>query len=98
MKTTKKQQARIELAQKIGAEFRSLLKKHLTDDQWRKMIILNQTRTNPHVCHSHDFCDANQVMIDAVELATGEPFKIQMLGDNSIPWDMAWGKASLSNF
>jgi hypothetical protein len=33
------------------------------------VVLLNQAETNPAVCHSHDYCDANQVMIDTLQAA-----------------------------
>lgn len=32
-----------------------------------EIVLRNIAEKNPNICHSHDFCDANQAMIDACE-------------------------------
>lgn len=49
----------------IARTFADLLRKHLTRQEWRAMGDANYAETDPHVCHSHDYCDANLVMYDA---------------------------------
>lgn len=36
------------------------------------VVARNRAEKNPHICHTHDFCDANQLMIDAL-MALGMP-------------------------
>ena len=31
----------------------------------------NRAEPNPSICHTHDFCDANQIMLDAFEEVHG---------------------------
>lgn len=38
----------------------------LTTEEMAEAVARNANESNPLVCHSHDFCDANQVMIDAL--------------------------------
>ncbi len=65
------------------------------------MIIRNQAKGRGP-CHSHDFCDANMVMLKACSLALevteSEALRMSMLDNSTIPWDLAWKKASLNNF
>lgn len=42
----------------------------MSDEQLAEAAERNKAETNQNICHTHDFCDANQCMIDAV----GEEF------------------------
>ena len=50
----------------------------------------NSKETNSQICHSHDFCDANQVMIDASGISDVELDSIENLWEHfSEAWTMA---------
>jgi hypothetical protein len=34
----------------------------------KQVVKLNDNESDPHVCHSHDFCDANMCMLEAMKL------------------------------
>lgn len=51
---------------KLAVRFVEQLQIWLTDEQLVEAAARNKAETNPLICHSHDFCDANQAMIDAV--------------------------------
>jgi hypothetical protein len=53
--------------EKLAKEFAYVLKVWLSIDQQARVLILNKAEQNPSICHSHDFCDANQAMIDALK-------------------------------
>lgn len=62
------------------------------------VIRLNREEENKNICHSHDFCDANMVMLDAgVVLGywTEENFD---LDDCSAIVNDAWAIAKAANF
>lgn len=61
-------------ATQLAAEFSRQLSAQLTTLEMASVVARNAIDTNPNVCHSHDFCDANQVMLDAMTAlgATGE--------------------------
>jgi hypothetical protein len=46
----------------LAAEFCHQLRKALSADQMQQVVQRNAEETNPSVCHSHDFCDANALM------------------------------------
>ena len=50
----------------LAIEFSRQLCIALTAEQIDTVIELNGANQNPNICHSHDFCDANQVMLDAL--------------------------------
>lgn len=46
----------------LALEFCKELRATLTPEQMREVVARNTAETNPNVCHSHDFCDANMVL------------------------------------
>lgn len=67
-----------------------------TGEEWTLMIDRNRVELNPRTCHSHDFCDANQVMLDAMD-SLGIPYEgIDWNDDNSVTrivneaWTIVW--------
>lgn len=53
--------------EQLASEFKSVLSYWLTRDELIQIDLLNAGDDNSSVCHSHDFCDANQAMLDAME-------------------------------
>ncbi len=72
------------LAETIGADALAKVKR-------RNRQSLSDPATPSGVCASHDFCDANMVMADAIQAATGE----YPNGDNPL-WNPAWTAAKLN--
>lgn len=60
METTKPQH--VQLAEK----FTELLRATLTESEFAEMADANANESDPAVCHTHDYCDANQIMLDAL--------------------------------
>jgi len=71
------------------------LRKAISPAQYRLIRKRNRTEPNEHVCHSHDFCDPNMLMLDALMRVTGRT-EDQVLEDvgNDGPltalWNAAW--------
>lgn len=59
----------------LAAAFSRILRDTLTDEQLSDVRERNAAETNPSICHSHDYCDANQVMIDALQ-SVGYPYSM----------------------
>lgn len=78
------------LAQAFSAKVRKLSK-------FQEIIKRNKTRTDPDICHSHDFCDANELMLEAwsetfkVEPNFGYDPHLKLIGD-------AWSIAKENEF
>jgi hypothetical protein len=51
---------------RLAVRFGKLLRQNMTDKEYRLAIHRNRTEKDNLVCHSHDFCDANMVMHDAL--------------------------------
>ena len=49
----------------LSIAFSAGLKRELRDDQLIKMIALNREEADDKICHSHDFCDPNVIMMEA---------------------------------
>jgi hypothetical protein len=45
-----------------------------------EVVRRNASQTSENVCHSHDFCDANMVMADAMEQVLGRPVRSPLTG------------------
>jgi hypothetical protein len=81
--------------QQVGDTFARLLRESLTTAQFAEVIRRNAVETNPNICHSHDFCDANMVMADAMM-----EYGIEIDGDNENGcafWNAAWDHAAVAH-
>tara|TARA_R110002126_G_scaffold257592_1_gene400640 strand:+ start:184 stop:495 length:312 start_codon:yes stop_codon:yes gene_type:complete len=68
----------------LAEKFTELLRATLTPSEFAEMADANANETNPGICHSHDYCDANQIMLDAFEAT-------EMVNDYSHTlWSDAW--------
>ena len=75
----------------LARAFSQQLTSALSPDEYRQVIERNEAETNPNVCHSHDFTDANQCMLDALT-ALGLTFDPQDAAQASLiaqAWDIA---------
>jgi hypothetical protein len=79
----------------LAKKFSARLRKVLTPAQVSEAFSRNATETNPGVCHSHDFCDANEVMAQAV-LDCGMDY--DFLEQHPQVVDAAWKIAKESGF
>jgi len=52
----------------LAAAFSRILRDTLTAEELSDVRERNAAEANPSICHSHDYCDANQCMIDALEI------------------------------
>lgn len=83
----------------LASEFVIVIREWLTPEQCREIDRLNAeslAADDTAVCHSHDFCDANQAMIDAfgrfnVELDLQDDAHSKLVDD-------AWAAAKISGF
>jgi hypothetical protein len=57
----------MDMKYELAQVFSRLLVSQIGDDNWHKVIELNDSESDARICHSHDFCDANQIMLDACE-------------------------------
>ena len=92
-----------DIAKKIelAREFGSLLQEELTSAQFREAIYLNKVEAVLGVCHSHDFCDANMVMLAAFEKIMGKQPSFLDGEEDAAElelWNDAWAIAKAADF
>lgn len=51
----------------LAARFKKFLIDEIGPEKYAETIELNRQETDKNICHSHDFCDANMVMLEAVK-------------------------------
>lgn len=80
----------------LANAFSRILRKELTESIINEIIRRNREENNPNVCHTHDFCDSNVIMDDA--LATlGVITDIQSDRQQYL-WCAAWDLAVKNEF
>jgi len=79
----------IELAER----FSSILREWLTPEQLASVNAMNRSDEDKSICHTHDVCDPNQAMIDALA-----SFGIDWSPDEMPLIDDAWGIAKANGF
>lgn len=94
-------------AEELAVAFCGELKEQIGLIGIRKAAELNDSEADHRVCHTHDFCDSNQVMLDAWERVFGtgtEPACIregttdeERAHDDRI-WNRAWKLAKRARF
>lgn len=78
---------------KLSDTFVQLLKENMSAAEFEKIKKLNNAETDKRLCHSHDFTDANAVMLSAFEKCFAE---IEFNFDNENHIDLfnkAWSLA-----
>lgn len=53
-------------SKQIAQTFVNILKLWLTEEQFAEMVERNQAEEVEGICHSHDYCDANEAMFEAM--------------------------------
>ena len=74
-------------ARVLCAVFCDLLSQELTEEQIALVNTQNRAEVSDQVCHTHDVCDSNQIMLNA-----GERLGIDVLNNQGLvnqAWDMA---------
>jgi hypothetical protein len=86
-----------EIPIRLARKFCEVLRRDLTASEVDMAVARNRTESHPGVCHTHDFCDANETMLEAFEAILGREMDIQSDGDSFL-WNEAWGIAKRSEF
>lgn len=90
-------------AQQLAIAFSKQLRDTLSASQMRQVIERNRAETLRNICHSHDFCDANMIMlaafaqllqVDDSHIGVGACSSDMMLR----LWSAAWSMAKTSEF
>jgi hypothetical protein len=80
----------------VAKKFSEILKDWLTQKQMAEVVKRNKAEVNEQVCHSHDFCDPNMAMWEAVESEFG---KLNVLNEDALElMNRSWDIAKANNF
>jgi len=81
----------------IAAEFSARVLAYVGPEKMAEIHRRNAVETNPNVCHTHDFCDANVFMDEAFAAVLGAPATdsgadgVGCMSDADMRlWDAAW--------
>jgi len=86
----------IPTAEQLADKFSAILNGWLNPETLAEVRRRNRNEHNLSICHSHDFCDPNQAMIDALE-AFGIEFDVQSDEQTDLI-DSAWNIAKAKGF
>lgn len=83
----------------LSEEFAKELKIELGDNAFNEMVQkhIDGEYAKKDVCVTHDYCDGNQVMLDAYEKCYKREFNMQNDDDMQL-WNGAWEFAKRNNF
>lgn len=85
----------------VARQFCDLMREQLGEHGIGEVVHLNSKEANPEVCHTHDFCDANLVMNDALEECG---VRMDWDSEDGMPdwilalWNEAWKLAKEAGF
>ena len=78
----------------LAHEFCRVLSEWLSPEQLAEINRLNTEETDPNICHSGDYCDSNQALLDAMEV-----FGIDGFDQSLIPLcNGTWAIARIAGF
>ena len=82
----------------VSQLFSTHIQEALTTHQFRTMNYLNKVEDNPLVCHSQDYCDANEAMYASICTHLGVD-EVDV-GDEAVQalWNDAWAIAKAAGF
>jgi len=81
----------------LARAFSSVLKEWISDDQMKKVNELNQTQEYIDCCASHNYCDANEAMAEALEALNVDHPDLNNDGMRNL-WNEAWTIAKQNQF
>lgn len=78
----------------VAQKFVELLKNEIGSEKFSLVLASNREEVSPHVCHSHDFCDANMVMNEAFKASVGVDASEDINNETLLAkWSSAWDYA-----
>lgn len=86
--------------ERLAREFARRLRAEIGEAGMAEVVSRNKAERNPAICHSHDFVDSNQTMLDAwQQVAPGGALpRFPLRGVEAEVWDTAWGMAKYNYF
>ena len=84
------------LIEDLARAFFDELDSHLTHGQMLALCEANARETDPNICHSHDWLDANECMADAWSTIEGLPELDMQNEEHCALWNAAWSECKAS--
>lgn len=83
----------------LARTFGAVVREWLTPEEFAEVLVRNRAQASALVCHSHDFMDANDAMMEAFE-RLGVPYDDVDADDERIAalWNAAWDLAKANEF
>lgn len=85
-------------AETLALEFSQGLHAYLTPEQMSEVVERNKNEADPHICHSHDFCDANMFLYDVFKKYGMDPVAKGGMDKWADLWNNAWNLAKARGF
>ena len=83
----------------VARHFASVLSGWLTPGEMKEVVERNLSEENEGVCHSHDFCDANMAMLEALQKLNVVPAEFSEFSDEVTElFNNAWSTAKANDF
>ena len=82
---------------KLANEFSRLLTDFLSPQELINVLAANELEDDDLICHSHDYCDANEIMAEAFKNVVGREIDLQSDDDREL-WCDAWDVAKENRF
>jgi hypothetical protein len=86
---------------RVARAFSNILREWMTPLRMKLIVRRNAMDADLNVCHSHDFCDANQAMLDAFRRCRlPDPASAERIGEDDAVglWNSAWNLAKRECF
>ena len=89
--------------EELGKAFSTVLRRWLDNEQMAEVVARNAAEEDTGICHSHDFCDANMAMLEALAALTGKTEDeltnvITLTEAGTSLWNAAWNAAHAAEF
>lgn len=89
------------IVRRVAKEFAKLISEWLTPAELRSVNEMNAKSPGRKTCATHDFCDPNEAMSQAIEVVSGQPESrwapTERRSWNRV-WDRAWDAAKKAGF
>lgn len=89
----------------LARAFGRIVQEELTPDEFSEVVRRNRAEPDGSgICHTHDFVDANMLMLEAWQEIVGDDPAFLRNPDNAegqyslLAWNEAWSLASASSF
>ena len=82
----------------LAREFSDAINALLLPEEVLEIVQRNREETDPRICHTHDFCDANQVLLDVFMKHGMDIADEGGLDRWGRLWDESWKIAKASDF